>query len=505
MRSLAYGFSLPFVEKSKSPVPVILLRAATFQKWLTKQPAAIKTQCAESGFAAQPEKTLLVRGTAGAIDSILLGISEPIGLYETSAAVAALRAAISPETLKKTTFKLSGEILRLSEHINAHLGWALACHEFGYYLKKPCPPVPVLEWAAPQSLWPRITVLAESVCLVRDLVNTPSNDMGPDELEAAAQNISKFGNAKISVIRDRDLLKENFPLIYTVGKGSDRRPRLIDIIWGNPKHPKLTLVGKGVCFDTGGLNIKPTASMALMKKDMGGAAHVLGLARMIMALGLPVRLRVLVPAVENSISGDAFRPGDIMPSRKGLTVENTNTDAEGRLILADALALACEESPDLIIDFATLTGSARAGLGPDIPPVFSNKQELSNKINNLSIDIEDPVWPMPLWTKYEKHIASPVADLVNSPGVPGDLIHSALFLYQFIKGPAEPDWMHLDIYAWEHTGRAGRPRGGADTGLRATLALLEARYGSEDAQSTSRQKTKQGPGGKKARRKNARA
>ncbi|HOO82557.1 MAG TPA: leucyl aminopeptidase family protein, partial [Alphaproteobacteria bacterium] len=259
------------------------------------------------------------------------------------------------------------------------------------------------------------------------------------------------------------------------GKASPRAPRLIEMVWGNAKHPKVTLVGKGVAFDTGGLDIKPSSSMALMKKDMGGAAHVIGLAKLIMDHGLPVRLRVLIPAVENVVGGAAYRPSDIIKSRKGVFVENTNTDAEGRLILADALAYACEDKPELVVDYATLTGSARAGLGPDIPAMFSNNEEVAQDIQKLAKKTEDPVWNMPLWQPYRKYLDSSNADIINSTGQAGDGIYSALFLETFVE--KDTDWVHLDCFSWEMSGRPGRPKGAADTGLRTVFAYLQGRFG----------------------------
>jgi len=314
------------------------------------------------------------------------------------------------------------------------------------------------------------------------LINIPANDMGPDEMEAAAKYIAEKGNATFKVIKGAKLEKE-FPLVHTVGKASPRSPRLIEFTWqrsgGKADAPKLTIVGKGVVFDTGGLDIKPSQYMRLMKKDMGGGAHALALAKMVMDLKLPVNLRVLVPCVENAVGGASFRPGDIITSRKGLTVENTNTDAEGRLILADALTYASEENPDLIIDFATLTGSARAALGPDIPAMFSNSDKVAQSLQSFSMKEDDPLWQMPLWAAYNKTIEPSDADLHNSASVPGDLIYSALFLQRFLVETKKkaPDWIHLDLFAWDSSGRPGRAQGGTDMGLRALYNYLEERYG----------------------------
>lgn len=300
--------------------------------------------------------------------------------------------------------------------------------------------------------------------------------MGPEELENATKILTEKHDVELKVIKDKALLTKNFPMIFDVGNASDRRPRLIDFHWGNPKHPKVTLVGKGVCFDTGGLDIKPSQFMITMKKDMGGAAHVLGLSHMIMSLNLPIRLRVLIPAIENSVSGNAYRPSDILKSRKGLSVEVGNTDAEGRLVLADALTYACEDNPELLIDFATLTGAARIALGHDLPALFSNNDKTAHKIQTMSAkaNIDDAVWNLPLWQPYRKELDSPIADISSTGGKAGATT-AALFLQEFIDNNIE--WIHMDIFAWEQNGKASRPKGGADTGMRAIFAFLEDRYG----------------------------
>jgi leucyl aminopeptidase len=472
MTNPLFKFTSPYADKKKSRhIPVILLKTDHFPAWLKKQKPHVKTICEQTGFKANAERILVVRDSRGGIESIVAGIRNPCSVYDTGAVVTGIRQFMTKDLIKSATFYFTGELLKRTELEYAYTGWGFGGYQFTAY--KNGAETPLLLWAKGLDK-SRILTTVESIYFLRNLINAPANAMGPDELEEAARFIAKKNKAAVKTTTDRELLHKNFPLIHAVGDGSDRRPRLIDIEWGNPKHPLLTLVGKGVAFDTGGLNLKPTPAMALMKKDMGGAAHVLALGNLIMKLNVPVRLRILIAAVENSVSGRSFRPGDILKSRKGLTVENTNTDAEGRLILADALTYACEKKTDLIIDFATLTGSARAGLGPEIPPVFTNDDTLAEKLKKISFAIDDPVWPMPLWQPYRKLIESPVADLVNSTSIPGDLIFSALFLQQFLSG--NPHWLHLDIYAWEHTGRSGRPRGGADTGLRAVLALIEDRY-----------------------------
>src|SRR5690348_3700449 len=317
--------------------------------------------------------------------------------------------------------------------------------------------------------------IAEGVALARDLINTPANDMGPAELEQAARDLAAKQGASIRSIVGDDLVKQNFPLIHAVGRASPRAPRLIDLTWGDAAAPKVTLVGKGVCFDTGGLDIKPDAGMLIMKKDMGGAANVLALAHMIMARGLRLRLRVLIPAVENAISGDAFRPRDVYRSRKGPTVEVGNTDAEGRLILADALALADEEAPELLVDMGTLTGAARVALGPDLPPFYTHDEEIAGALARHARAVHDPLWRLPLWPAYDTMLDSKVADVNNvaTGGFAGSII-CALFLNRFVA--AAKTWLHVDIYAWTPSAKPGRPEGGECQAARAVYAYLAERY-----------------------------
>jgi leucyl aminopeptidase len=314
----------------------------------------------------------------------------------------------------------------------------------------------------------------EAVTLARDLINTPANDLGPAQLEQAARKLAARHSATINAVIGDELLEKNFPLIHAVGRASTGAPRLIDMVWGDAGHPKVTLVGKGVCFDTGGLDIKSDASMLNMKKDMGGAATALALASMVMARGLKVRLRVLIPAVENSIAGASFRPRDIYPSRKGITVEIGNTDAEGRLILADALALADEDKPELVFDFATLTGAARVALGPDLPAFFTDDDALAAELSRLGAAENDPLWRLPLWRPYEAMLESKVADVNNVGGSQGGAITAALFMRRFI---AAKSWLHVDLFAWTSSAKPGRPEGGELQAARALYAMLAARYG----------------------------
>jgi leucyl aminopeptidase len=318
--------------------------------------------------------------------------------------------------------------------------------------------------------------MANAAALARDLINTPANDMGPEELAQAAQQLAQSFDAKFNCIVGDELTRQNFPLINAVGMASPRAPRLIDFTWGDPSHPKVTLVGKGVCFDTGGLDLKPSSGMLIMKKDMGGAANVLALAQMVMDAQLKVCLRVLIPAVENAVAGNAFRPLDIFTSRKGLTVEIGNTDAEGRLVLADALALADEEKPDLLIDLGTLTGAARVALGPDLPPFYTDDETLAEALSACAKQEHDPLWRLPLWPPYDSWLDSKVANINNAPsgGFAGS-ITCALFLQRFVE--AARSWLHVDIYGWTPTAKPGRPEGGECQAARAIYRLLSNRYG----------------------------
>jgi leucyl aminopeptidase len=348
------------------------------------------------------------------------------------------------------------------------LAWLLAGYRFDRYKSSKPQKARLI---CPEGVDPeRVRAIAEGEALTRDLINTPASDMGPQELESAAAAVAERFGAKLSVIRGEDLIAQNFPMIHAVGRASPRAPRLLDLRWGE-SGPMLTLVGKGVCFDTGGLNIKPGSSMGLMKKDMGGAATVLGLASMIMALGLKLRLRVLIPAVENAISGDAFRPQDILTSRKGLTVEVNNTDAEGRLVLADALAYGAEENPDLMLCMATLTGAARVALGPDIPPFYTDSDHIAVALTRGASEARDPLWRMPFWEPYETMIEPAIADLDNAPagGMAGS-ITAALFLRRFVSDPER--FAHFDIYGWQPSAAPARPKGGVGQGARAILASL---------------------------------
>ena len=322
--------------------------------------------------------------------------------------------------------------------------------------------------------------VAEGVILGRDLINTPANDMGPEELAEAAARLAGRHGAEFSQIVGDDLLEKNFPLLHAVGRASSRPPRLIELKWGNPDHPRISLAGKGICFDSGGLNLKPGNSMALMKKDMGGAATALSLGMMIMSAGLPVRLHIVIPAADNSISGNAFRPGDVIESRNGISVEIGNTDAEGRLVLADGLALASEKKPDMLICLATLTGAARVALGAELPPLYADDDEIAASLQEISHQICDPLWRMPLWKPYERHLRSKIADInhISDNGGMGGSITAALFLRRFAQGAGQ--FIFLDIYGWVPSDRSGKPRGGEPQGARALFEFLRKHYPREE-------------------------
>ena len=417
-----------------------------------------------NGFSGEAGRMLVVPGEGGAISAALFGTGKP---GEQPALAAGALARALPEG--DWHFATPPTMPTL-----ATLGMMLGGYVFTRYGKKPGK---ALRLALPEGAdGAHVRRMADAVFLARDLVNTPTNDMGPADLEGAARTLAARHSADISVVVGDDLLARNFPMIHAVGRASTDAPRLIDITWGDPGAPKVTLVGKGVCFDTGGLDIKPSAGMLLMKKDMGGAANVLGLASAIMAARRKVRLRVLIPAVENAISGNAFRPGDVLPSRKGLTVEIGNTDAEGRLILADALALADEEAPQLLVDMATLTGAARVALGPDLPPFFTADETLAADLAAAATAQEDPLWRLPLWKPYDAKLSSKLADMnnVTTDGFAGSVI-AALFLQRFVERTAV--WAHLDIFAWNPADRPHGPQGGEAQGIRALEQVIADRFG----------------------------
>ncbi len=434
-----------------------LAPAENFDHWLEEVAIDYLLLAKANKFAGQAGKVLV------AADAVFVGIGDGADHLVTGAA-----AKILPTGDYVLANPVKGRAAEL-----ACLGWALGAYRFSRYRK--ADPVPVL--ILPKGVdKPLLDQAVDAVTLVRDLVNTPTEDMGPGELVAAVRTVAVPHKAQVKVIEGDALLKQNFPLVHAVGRAADRPPCLIDLTWGNKDAPKITLVGKGVCFDTGGLNIKVGQSMRLMKKDMGGAANALALASMIMAANLNVRLRLIIPAVENAINGNAFRPGDVFSSRKGITVEISNTDAEGRLVLADALALAADEAPAHIFSFATLTGAARVALGPELAPVYSTDGKMAEAIADAGTELQDPVWRMPFWKNYESYLDSSIADVnhASDSGFAGS-ITAALFLKKFV--PDDVPYTHFDIFAWNPTDRPAHPQGGEAFGIRAVFDVLKHKYG----------------------------
>ncbi|MCK0151661.1 leucyl aminopeptidase family protein [Marivita sp. S6314] len=443
-------------------VPLHVLGSDDVALWAGQQSDKIRTWVDASGFKGALGSALMIPNDLGQPEAALIGYGTAAKRKRSRFALAAALPKLAPGTYRIASGVPEDQ---LEQEV---LGWLLASYQFDRYSDAKSD---MASLVAPDGVdADRINTLAEAEFLTRDLINTPASDMGPDELDAAARALADQHGATISVITGDALLDQNFPMIHTVGRASSRAPRLIDMTWGS-QGPHLTLVGKGVCFDTGGLNLKPGGSMGLMKKDMGGAANVLGLAHMIMASNLPLRLRVLIPAVENSVSSNSFRPQDILTSRKGLTVEINNTDAEGRLVLADALCLAAEEEPSLIVSMATLTGAARVAVGPDLAPYFTDDDVIATSLDLSARRVADPVWRMPFHAPYEEMIEPGIADLDNAPkGGFAGAITAALFLRRFVK--EDDRYVHFDIYGWQPTAAPGRPKGGALQGARALFDAL---------------------------------
>lgn len=425
--------------------------------------AAQRRWLADSGFTAAAGTFALLADAGGKLVRVLVGV-------DANDALGALAAL--PCALPEATYHLAAESV-LPDSLQAALGWALGAYQFNRYRQPKRAPARL---AVPAADLQQLAPLVEATAQVRDLVNTPTEDMGPKHLADAIRQLGKRHKAKVREWVGDELLKANFPTIHAVGRASHRAPRLIELVWGKASAPKLVVIGKGVCFDTGGLNLKPSGGMRNMKKDMGGAAHAIALAALIMRAGLPVRLTLLVPAVENAVAGNAMRPGEVITTRAGHTVEIDNTDAEGRLVLCDALSYGAEQKPALMIDFATLTGAARVALGPDLPALFSNRDELAGAAIATGRTVDDPLWQLPLWRPYRKMLDSSLADFANgSPSHHAGAITAALYLEHFV--PDDIPWLHLDTYAWNDSDRPGRPRGGEAMGLRAMFALLQQRYG----------------------------
>jgi leucyl aminopeptidase len=446
----------------KTAVFLHVIAASDWQKFRAGLTKPVQAWAAAQGFEAAPLSILQVANAKGDLADVFVGAPR---VDEDAFALGAICSKLAVGVYVFTTSPSQAELVAL--------GWCLELYKYDPFRPNKAKAVQLV---CPKGVdHAQVIALANASYAVRDRVNAPANLFGPDELEAAARALAKKNGAKLSVVSGAKLQKE-FPLVHIVGAASTRAPRLIDFTWGNPKHPKVTLVGKGVCFDTGGLDIKPSSGMLLMKKDMGGASNVLGLAELIMAAKLKLRLRVLVPTVENSIAGNAFRPGDVFKSRKGLTVEIGNTDAEGRLILCDALALADEEAPELLIDMATLTGAARVALGPDLPPFYTDDDAVAAALSKHAFKTNDPLWRMPLWRPYTAMIETPIADLNNAGqgGFAGS-ITAALYLRRFVE--KAKIHIHFDIFAWVPTAKPGRPKGGEQQGMRALFSYLSERFG----------------------------
>ena len=456
-----------FAPASDAGLPLHIVTERTLDAWLAQQDGTTAGWARSMGFAGAWGQVVVLPGADGTIRGALIGAGTPKTRQRQRFLLAAAAAK-----LPEGTYALASDLpADLSAEVEC-FGWLMAQYAFDRYAKTTGAKARLI---APDGVdVARVEAMAAGETFTRTLINTPAEDMGPAELQQAVESLAEVHGATVSTVIGEDLLTQNFPLIHTVGRAADRAPRLIDMRWGN-EGPTLTLVGKGVCFDTGGLNLKPGASMALMKKDMGGSANVLGLAHMIMATGLRLQLRVLIPAVENAVSGPAFRPGDIFTSRKGLTVEINNTDAEGRLVLADALALAQEDTPDLLISMATLTGAARVAVGADIAPFFTDREGDAVTLANNAQDAADPVWRLPFHDPYEAMIEPGIADLDNAPaGGFAGAITAALFLRRF-AGDAR--YMHFDVFGWSPSSLPARPKGGVGQGTRALFQALPEMLG----------------------------
>jgi leucyl aminopeptidase len=441
-------------------VPLIPVTKAGLDGWLATQSERVRVAVAAQDFKAAPDSIAILPGDGPADWFVVAGVAEgPLGSWA---------LATPAEKLPAGRFALAGELGQ------AGLGWCLAQHRFGRYRRLETKGARVLTTTSLGAISAAASE-AEAVALVRDLVDTPASDLGPAELAKAV--IDALGSqAEVRVTTGEALIDQNFPAVHAVGRAAAQAPRLIEAVWGDAAHPVVAIIGKGITFDSGGLNIKPGGGMALMKKDMGGAAHALALAKLVIQANLRVRLHLIIPAAENAIAGNAMRPGDIIGTRAGKTVEITNTDAEGRLVLCDAIALAAEKNPALIIDFATLTGAARVALGPQLPALFANDDALASELVAAGAQVGDPVWRLPLWAPYHDMLKSSLADMVNSAdGGFAGAITAALFLEKFV--PTGVPWAHFDTFAWSNASRPGRPKGGEALALRASWAMLRSRFG----------------------------
>jgi len=450
------------LRRAARATPLIAVTRATLRETVARLGAAATAWVDDSDYHAEPGRHCLVPDTRGRLRAVLVGVGRTDDVY----ALAAL-----PFVLPAGAYRLDAAGLPL-DRARAALGWGLGAYRFARYRKLARAPARL---AVDSVTLKALEAPLAAIWRLRDMVNTPTQDMGPAAISTQVMALAQAHGAEFREWVGAQLLGANFPTIHAVGRASPKEPRLAELRWGDAAHPHLVLVGKGVCFDTGGLNLKTGDGMRWMKKDMGGAAHVIALADMIMQARLPVRLTLLVPAVENAIGGDAYRPGEVIRTRAGVTVEIDNTDAEGRLVLCDALAYAVEQKPDAIVDFATLTGAARVALGPDLPAIFGNRDELVAAALAAGRAEQDPLWHMPLWQPYTSMLESRVADLANSgPSRHAGALTAALFLQRFV--PNFTPWIHIDVYAWNDSDRPGRPQGGEAQGLRAIFATLKSRY-----------------------------
>ena len=457
-------------DQTESAVPLWLASESTLAEVLAALAPAQATWVRNQGFQAEKGRIVAIPDAQGAVCGALAGL----GPLQNLAALSLWEAAALPERLPAARYRLA-TALGAAAATQFALGWLLGAYRYTRFRSQP-KPQPATALLLPVGAdGAYAEAAAAAICATRDLINAPANELGPEQLAQVAVDLAaEYGGT--ATVCQGEALREQYPLVHAVGAGSARPPRLIDCHWPRAGAPRVTLVGKGVCFDSGGLDLKPSAGMLLMKKDMGGAACALGLARLLLAMRAPIALRLLIPAVENSVSGSAYRPGDVWRSRKGLSVEIGNTDAEGRLVLADALCDADAERPDLLIDMATLTGAARTALGPDLPAVFSNDNALAEAARAAGEAQCDPLWPLPLWAGYDEELASRVADLNNVSSSPfAGAIIAALFLKRFVT--ATPAWLHLDLYAWNPRERPGRAVGAEAQGIRALYALIRQKFG----------------------------
>ncbi|GEO82832.1 leucyl aminopeptidase family protein [Pararhodospirillum oryzae] len=467
-------------DAARRALPLHAVRASRFAEWALGLPAPAQAWIKAQGLEAPPDSPLLLPDSEGAVLGAVVALPEadPAPGMDPEGPLVFARASAQ---LPPGVYRLDAPDLPAGWATDVALSWALAHYRFDRYrpLTRSAERRPKTRLAWPEGADRALVAsLLDATALVRDLVNTPAEDLGPADLARAAEHTAQRFGARVDVLVGDAVREAGYPLIHAVGRASPRPPHLIDLTWGNPAHPAVTLVGKGVCFDTGGLDLKTASGMRLMKKDMGGAAHVLALARMVMAADLPVRLRVLIPAVDNVVAGNALRPGDVVVSRKGLSVEIGNTDAEGRLILADALAEASASAPALLLDCATLTGAARVALGPDLPALFTDDEALASHLLAAAHAQRDPLWRLPLWRPYRPLLDSALADLNNAPESPfAGAITAALFLKAFVNPGVR--WAHLDLYAWRPSSRPGHPEGGAAQGLRALFSVLKNHIASD--------------------------